>query len=251
MPVWETELQSVKDAIIEIYYGLGGAYHTFYTEWTIPAPAPDGGLGRTRANPSPMTFYGMTPAIGALYARAVTLACDNGTYADLVSVLVWLQAHCPEQGRSLYFSNTILGNTAITAEHKTKCAYAYIAGAIQSRFGIDVIADTDNGDVGVIQEKLTARIPELSCKALPLLAAFRAVVYPARYNNRAARNDAAVAASPWLNFARTIMAPATAMTADDLVYFIINEELSQAEAAAWARRGPVVAAFAAARAGSE
>jgi len=250
MPVWQVELQSIKDAISEIYSRPGGAYHTFYTEWTTPAPAPDGGLGRTRANPSPMTFYGMTPEIGTLYARAVTLACANGTYTDLISVLVWLQANCPEQGRGLYFSNTILGNTAISAAHKTKCAYAYIAGALQGSFGIDVIADTDNGDVGVIQEKLTARITELSCKALPLLAAFRTVIYPARYN-RAARNDAALAASPWLDFARTIMVPATAMTTDDLVYFIINEELRQIGDAAWARRGPAVAAFAAARAGSE
>ena len=246
VPEWTTELDGIKAQIFDIYMRPGGAYNTFYTEWTTPAPAPHGGLSRTRANPHPMTFYYETPQLRELYARAVTLVCANGNYGNIIDVLAWLQNNCPEDGRGLYFSNTILRNAVITPEHRTKCAYAYIVGVMQDRFGHDVIEDTDNGDIGIIHAKLVARIPELSCKALPILAALRVVIYPMRYG-REARNAAAISDSPWLPFAHTIVPAAPTMSADAIVHAIISEELRQAGDDAWARRSAAVMAFAAAR----
>lgn len=246
VPEWTTALDGIKAEIHDIYMRPGGAYNVFYTEWTTPAPAPHGGLGRTRANPYPMTFYCETPRLSELYARAVTLVCANGTYDNLIDLLVWLQHNCPESGRSLYFSNTIIGNAAIASEHRTKCAYAYIVGVMKDRFGYDVIEDTDNGDVGVTHAKLVARIPTLSCKALPILSAIRVVIYPIKYG-REANNASAISDSPWLALARTIVPAAAAMSTDDIVRSIISEELRQVGDDAWARRSAAVLAFAAAR----
>lgn len=241
VPEWRAELERVKSAIEDIYIRPGCAFRTFWTEWNTPMVPPGGGLGRSRACPGPLTFYGMTPELSTLYARAVTLACANGTYTDLIDVLVWLQTNCPEQGRGLYFSLCIVYNWELAAEHKSKCAYAYIAGALQNRFGLDVIADADNGDVGVIANELKDHVPKLSCGSLPLLAAARVVIYPMRYN-RTARNEAALAGTPWLEFARAIVPTAATMSPDDLVRAIIGEELRQAGELAWARRGGAVMA---------
>jgi hypothetical protein len=243
---WIVELNIIKAEIFDIYVRPGGAYNVFITAWNAPAPAPAGGLSRTRANPYPLTFYYDTHRLSELYASAVTLVCANGTYDNLIDVLAWLQNNCPESGRGLYFSNVILRNAAIAPEHRTKCAYAYIVGVMKDRFGHDVIEDADNGDVGVIHAKLVARVPELSCKALPILSAIRVVICPIKYG-REARNASAIADSPWLALARTIVPAAAAMSTDDIVRSIISEELRQVGDDAWARRSAAVQAFAAAR----
>lgn len=241
---WTVELDAIKEEITDIYLRPGGAYNLFYIEWTTPTPN-----GRSRCNPRPMCFYNETPRLQELYARAVTLVSSSGTYDDLIDILEWLQENCPEQGRGLYFSNNILCNRLLASEHRTKCAYAYIASLIKDaqkdrgdvRFGHDVIADIDNGDVEVIHTKLVKRIPELSCAALPLLAAVRVVIYPTRHG-REALNAAAIAESPWLAFARTIVPSAAGKTADELVREIITEEFRQKGEEAWMRRRAVVLA---------
>lgn len=244
--MWTAELDAVKAQIFDIYNRPGGAYDVFYREWNAPEPAPLGGLSRLRASPYPMHFYWDTPVLKTLYSRAITLACTSGSYADLIDVLEWLQTNCPEQGRCLYFSNAILRNPEIDKDHVTKCAYAFIVGAILDRFGYDVIEDTDSGDVGVVHTKLVERATELSCEALPFLAALRVAIYPTKYG-RDARNGVAISGSHWLEFARTIVQDAPEMSIDDIVRSLINEERRPAREAAWARRRAAVLAYAAVR----
>ena len=255
---WLVELVRIKEEIVRMYMSPGGEYNAFYTAWHGGPADPDLPARRSRANPYPMTFYSQTARIRELYARAVALVCTSGTYDDLIDLLVWLQTNCPPQeyGRGLYFSNAILSTREIPLEHRTKCAYAYIAGIVQDamkpretcRIGLDVIEDTDNGDVGIIHDLLVARVPELSCPALPILAALRVIIYPARYG-REARNAAAISDSPWLPFALTIVPVAAKMRAGDIVYAMQRVSAPEtAISASWARRRAAVLAWATAQA---
>lgn len=206
---WQDELASIKASISRIY---GTDFKTWIDEWTKPSPS-----GRTRANPYPWTFYlEVDLNLKHLYARAVELACANGNYNDLVDVLAFLRTVSPEQGRDLYASCTVLGNSLISPENKTKCAYGYMAGMLQGKFSHDIIADHDAGDVGVVLGNLTARVPELNCPALPVVAAVRVVIYPTKYK-REAKNASALDESKWLPVAHTLVQAAPTSTADALV----------------------------------
>jgi hypothetical protein len=211
---WKDELDTIKATITRIYTT---DYKVWYDEWTTPASSPYGGLGRTRANPSPWTYYNeVNLNLSTLYASAVALACKNGTYNDLVELLVFLNNISPEAGRDLYASGTILYSTLISQEDKTKCAYAYMAGMFKDKFNFDIVADDDRGNVGVIMDKLVARAPALNCKSLPLIAAYRVVIFPVRYSSLAA-NASALDSSPWVHVAHSLVHAATTSDADTLV----------------------------------
>ncbi len=213
-PSWNDKLETIKATIAHIYTT---DYKVWYDEWTTPTPSPYGGLGRTRANPPPWTFYNeVNLNLSTLYASAVALACKNGSYDDLVELLVFLNNVSPEAGRDLYASGTILYSTLISQEDKTKCAYAYMAGMFKNKFNYDIVADDDRGDVGVVMSKLVARAPALNCKALPLIAAFRVVIFPVKYS-RPATNASAIDSSPWVPVAQALVHAAPTSDADTLV----------------------------------
>ena len=209
LSAWQSELDTIKASISRIYTT---DYKTWIDEWCAPTPS-----GRTRANPYPWTFYHEVDLnLKHLYARAVELVCANGNYDDIINVLSFLHKVSPEYGRDLYASGTILGNSRISPGDKTKCAYAYMAGLVKGTFSHDIIEDHDAGDVGVILGELTARVSELNCAALPLVAAIRVAIYPTKYK-RDATNASALAGSKWLPVAHTLVQAAPASTADALV----------------------------------
>lgn len=167
---WQEEIASIKDEISTFYKAP-------YTAWYEGVTAVGYNL-RSPARPCPMNFFGTTPELQHLYIKAITMVWKSHDYNQLIDLLVWLFNNCPEHGRTLYFSSSVISSVP-HGDLRNVVTYAFIAGAVKGIFNLDVIVDNDSGNINTMVETLEE---QEECPVTYLLCALRMARYPTRYD---------------------------------------------------------------------
>lgn len=155
----------------EIAHLYGKQYDTWYDTMTTPVDL------RCLASPRPWTYFHCTPRLQVLYTDATEDVAIYDDIGKMIDHLIELSKICKENGRDLYFSQTMLG-LELTPDTKKMVTLAFVVGMLQGHFDTDLFCEVEyvssglaTGDVKITAEKEAMQkvADETGCPAVMLV----------------------------------------------------------------------------------